>query len=50
MFVFQLYYYCLSDLNGANKDMIISMDQNREKIIKPELIKLPDSIDYDIEF
>ena len=26
------------------------MDQNREKIIKPELIKLPDSIDYDIEF
>ena len=44
------YYYCLSDLNGANKDMIISMDQNREKIIKPELIKLPDSIDYDIEF
>ena len=44
------YLYGLSDLNGANKELIISMNQNKDKILKPELYQIPDSIDYDIEF
>ena len=44
------YLYGLSDLNGANKEMIISLNQNEQKIKKPELVQLPNSIDYDIEF
>ena len=44
------YLYGLSDLNGANKDLIISMNQKKENITKPGIVQLPDSIDYDIEF
>ena len=28
------YFYSLSDLNGSNKELIISMNQNKEKINK----------------
>ena len=44
------YFYTLSDLNDANKDLITFIDQNKEKITKPQIIQLPDSLNYDIEF
>ena len=44
------YYYCLSDLNGANHELIKLMNQNTEIISKPQLVQLPNTIDYDIEF
>ena len=44
------YFYGLADLNGANKELIVSMNQNKDKILKPGLAQIPDSIDYDIEF
>ena len=44
------YFYSLSDLNDANKDLITFIDQNKEKITKPQIIQLPDSLNYDIEF
>ena len=44
------YYYCLSDLNGANHELIKLMNQNTDIISKPQLVQLPNTIDYDIEF
>ena len=44
------FFYTLSDLNGANKELITLINQNKEKITKPQIIELPNELDYDIEF
>ena len=44
------YYYCFSDLNGANPILLTSIKQNKEKIEKLELLEFPKTINYDIEF
>ena len=44
------YLWSFSDLNETNKELIMKLNQNKEIIAKPEIIHLPDSIDFDIEF
>ena len=44
------YYHCLSDLNGANQELITTIEQNQDKLKKLQTIELPNSIDYDIDF
>ena len=44
------YLWSFSDLNETNKELIMKLNQNKEVIANPEIIHLPDSIDFDIEF
>ena len=44
------YYHCLSDLNGANQELMTTINQNQDKLKKLQIIQLPNSIDYDIDF
>ena len=40
--------YC--DLNGANEDLVQSINQNKESLEKPGLLIFPNNLNYDIEF
>ena len=44
------YYLIYSDLNGANQDLMTSLNQNFESIENPGLINVPTSLNYDIKF
>ena len=38
------------DLNGANEDLVQSINQNKESLEEPGLLIFPNNINYDIEF
>ena len=38
-----------SDFNGANDDLVQSLNQNKQVLEDPGVLKLPDSLDYDVE-
>ena len=43
------YYLIYSDLNGANQDLMTSLNQNVESIENPGLINFPTSLNYDVK-
>ena len=43
------YYLIYSDLNGANQDLMSSLNQNAESIDKPGLIYYPNTLNFDVK-
>ena len=43
------YTMSYSDFNGANDDLVQSLNQNKQVLEDPGVLKLPNSLDYDIE-
>ena len=43
------YTMSYSDFNGANDDLVQSLNQNKQILEDPGVLKLPNSLDYDIE-
>ena len=44
------YTMSYADFNGANEDLVKSLNQNRETIEEPGLLNFPESLNYDIDF
>ena len=43
------YYHCYGDINGINSNIIRNFEQTEEIIENPQLLKLPEMLDYDVE-
>ena len=44
------YTMSYSDFNGANDDLVLSLNQNKQVLEDPGVLKLPNSLDYDMNF
>ena len=44
------YTMSYSDFNGANDDLVQSLNQNKQILEDPGVLKLPNSLDYDMNF